>query len=131
MPQRSWQEADPFALPEWLGTDEVTWSAQCALGRPTVPGLLRSDAGSGELACDLLAADVACPMPCVDDHTRTLIHLAWRDGQVQLLRAEDRLTLAVPGTSQDADLVLEAIGRFAHAVGADPEQYGVRLRAGH
>ena len=131
MTLRSWDQVDPFELPEWLGTDEVTWSATCALGRPTVPGVLRSDAGSGELLCDLLAADVACPEPSVDDTTRTRIHQAWRDGQVALLERDGRLTLAMPGTAQDADLVLEAIGRFARAVGTSPGHYGVRLRAGH
>jgi len=122
---------DPFDLPDWLGTDEVTWSAECALGRATVPGHLRSDAGTGEVACDLLAADVACPAPTVDEHIRTSIHQAWRDGQIALVTRGGRLTLAMPGVGQDADLVLEAIGRLALAVGARPGRYGVRLRAGH
>lgn len=131
MTARSWEPVDPFELPEWLGTDDVTWSALCALGKPRVPGVLRSDTGSGELTCDLLAADVACPAPSVDEPTRTRIHQAWRDGQVELLAEEGRLTLGVPGTAQDADLVLEAIGRLAQAVGASPAHFGVRLRAGH
>ncbi|HJQ06307.1 MAG TPA: hypothetical protein VJ872_12720 [Nocardioides sp.] len=131
MGPRQWESVDPFELPDWLGADDVTWSAECALGRPTVPGVLRSDDGSGELACDFLAADVACPAPLVDEPTRTRIHQAWRDGQVELLSDGERLTLGVPGTAQDAGLVLEAIGRFAHAVGTSPAHYGVRLRAGH
>lgn len=131
MTPRSWERVDPFELPDWLGTDDVTWSAQCALGKPLVPGVLRSDTGESELACDLLAADVACPAPCVDEPTRTRIHQAWRDGQVELLAGDGRLTLGVPGTAQDADLTLEAIGRLAQAVGALPGHYGVRLRAGH
>ncbi|GAB3867264.1 hypothetical protein GCM10028801_40940 [Nocardioides maradonensis] len=131
MGPRQWERVDPFELPDWLGDDDVTWSAECALGRPTVPGVLRSDTGSGELACDFLAADVACPAPLVDEATRTRIHQAWRDGQVELLSDGERLTLGVPGTAQDAGLVLEAIGRFANAVGTSPAHYGVRLRAGH
>lgn len=128
---RVFTPVDAFELPDWLGTDEVTWSASCALGRPTVPGVLHSDSGDDELVCDFVAADIACPAPIVDDLTRTRVHQAWRDGQVELLSCEGRLTLAVPGTAQDADLVLEAIGRLAQAVGAHPARYGVRLRAGH
>ena len=127
----AWERVDPFELPDWLGTDDVTWSARAALGRPTVPGVLHSDRGADELRCDLLAADVAAPAPVVDEATRTRVHVAWRDGQVELLSCAGRLTLAVPGTSHDADLVLEAIGRFANAVGALAGHYGVRLRAGH
>ena len=128
---RTWDRVDPFELPDWLGNNDVTWSAQCALGRSTVQGILTSDSGSGELACDVLGADVACPAPLVDEATRTRIHQAWRDGQIELLSGGGRLTIGVPGTTQDAVLVLEAIGRFAHAVGASPAHYGVRLRAGH
>ncbi|GAB2978055.1 hypothetical protein [Nocardioides montaniterrae] len=128
---RVFTSVDPFELPDWLGTDEVTWSASCALGAPTVPGLLRSDTHDAEIVCDLVSADIACPAPIVDDATRIRVHQAWRDGQVELLMCEDRLTLAVPGTAQDADLILEAIGRLASAVGARPSRYGVRLRAGH
>lgn len=127
----TWSRIDPFELPDWLGTDEVTWTASCALGKPMVPGVLHSDSGADEIICDLVAADIACPAPTVDEATRTRVHQAWRDGQVELLTCGGRLTLAVPGTAQDADLVLEAIGRLAQAVGARPARYGVRLRAGH
>lgn len=126
----TWDPVDPFELPEWLGTDEVTWSARCGLGRPTVPGTLVSDTRAAELPCDLLAADVACPAPTVDNPTRTRIHQAWRDGQVELLSSAGRLVVAVPGTAQDADLVLEAVARLARAVGAEPARFAVRLRAG-
>jgi hypothetical protein len=42
--------------------------------------------------------------------------------------AEDRLTLAVPGTSFTADGVLDALSRLAKAVGASADQYAARLR---
>ncbi len=41
---------------------------------------------------------------------------------------DGRLTLAVPGTSFSADLVLEALGRFAKSVGAPAGQYLAALR---
>ena len=56
------------------------------------------------------------------DDIRTRAHLAWRHGQILLLECEDRLTLAVPGTSFTADLCLDAIGRLAKAVGASGDQ---------
>ena len=40
------------------------------------------------------------------------------------------MTLAVPGTSFTADLVLDALARFAKAVGARPESFSVLLRLG-
>ena len=57
------------------------------------------------MPCDLLAVDDAYPQPVADDDIRTRAHLAWRHGQILLLACEDRLTLAVPGTSFTADLV--------------------------
>jgi hypothetical protein len=57
-------------------------------------------------------------------------HQAWRYGQVLLVSVDDRLTLAVPGTRFDADLVLDAMSRLAKAVGASPEHYTVLLRIG-
>jgi len=39
-----------------------------------------------------------------------------------------RLTLAVPGTDFTADHVLEALERFAKAVGAPPGRYLAALR---
>jgi hypothetical protein len=119
---------DPFDLPEWLGEGEVTWAAEAGVRRGHhVPGSLRGG-GSERLACDLLAVDEAHPAPVADDTTRTATHLAWRHGQIHLVQAGDRLTLAVPGTSFTADGVLDAIGRLAKAVGARPDAYSVQLR---
>lgn len=127
-----WEVVDPFDLPEWIGTDDVTWAASCAFGEPLLTGTLRDDGDGTELACDLLAADVACPRPVVDETTRIAVHQAWRLGQVHLIRAasDARLTLAVPAVAHSTDSVLEVIGRLAQAVGAPRERFGVRLRAG-
>ena len=40
------------------------------------------------------------------------------------------MVLAVPGTGFGPDLVLEALGRFASAVGARAERYAALLRLG-
>jgi hypothetical protein len=121
-------EVDAFDLPDWLGTDPVTWSAVGPLRNGIVPGLLHSDVTDARLPCDLLAGDVACPVAVVDEATRVQIHQAWRHGQVHVVRRGDRLTLGAPGTDFPAPRVLDAVGRLAKAVGAPPDHFAVRLR---
>ncbi|MCW2775007.1 MAG: hypothetical protein JWN91_3333 [Nocardioides sp.] len=121
---------DPFDLPEWLGEADVTWTAEAGLRSGyAVPGHLDAD-GHGPLPCDLLAVDVAYPVPVATDGVRHDAHQAWRYGQVLLVDADGRVTLAVPGTGFTADLVLDALGRLAKAVGASEDHYSVRLRIG-
>lgn len=122
------EPVDPFDLPEWLGTSEVTWSAASGVrGAQRIRGALRS--GEGELSCDLMAADVAYPQPLLADPWRRAAHQAWEHGQVQLLTYDGRLTLVVPGTAYSADGALETIGRLAKAVGGDSTRFTVCLRA--
>ncbi len=122
-------EVDPFDLPDWLGTGEVTWSADSGVrSGHLVLGALA--AGDDRIACDLLAVDEAFPRPVADDAVRLPAHQAWQRGQVHLVTIADRLTLTVPGTGFTADLVLDAVSRLALAVGASPERYAVRLRIG-
>lgn len=118
---------DAFDLPEWLGTGEVTWTARSSVhGGHQVRGGL---SGSGErLECDLLGADQAFPTPVLDEDWRRRAHQAWTHGQVLLVEYDGRLSLAVPGTAFTADLVLEAIGRLAKAVGVAPGAFVVALR---
>ncbi|MDP3889682.1 hypothetical protein [Nocardioides sp.] len=121
---------DPFELPEWLGSGEVTWSAsEGVLAGPLVRGRLTGPREE-ELGCDLLAVDAAFPVPVTDDVVRRAAHQAWHHGQVHLLGVEDRLTLTVPGAEFTADRVLDAVGRLALAVAARPESYAVWLRIG-
>jgi hypothetical protein len=121
-------DIDPFDLPEWLGTADVVWRAEAGLRTGhLVQGRLTAD-DEPDLACDLLAVDEAYPEPVVDDETRLRVHQAWRHGQVVVGELGSRMVLAVPGTRFDPDLVLEALGRLARAVGAHAERYAALLR---
>ena len=143
-------DIDPFDLPEWLGTRDVVWRADSGL---RTGHLVRGRLGPGrdaghdsghdsgddaaeesEVACDLLAVDEAYPEPVVDDATRLRVHQAWRHGQVVIGSVDTadgaRMVLAVPGTRLGPDLVLEALGRLARAVGAHAESYAALLRLG-
>lgn len=120
---------DPFDLPDWLGTSEVTWYADSwERAGHRVRGRL-SD-GTDEIACDLLAVDQAWPEPVVDEPARRAAHQAWRIGELLLLEIEGRVTAAAPGTCFSADRILEVLGRLARAVGADPHRFVAALRVG-
>ena len=122
-------DVDPFDLPDWLGVGQVVWHADQGLRTGhLVAGRLMC--GHDVLACDLLAVDEAYPAPVTDDDSRHRAHQAWRHGQVLLGQYADRLTLAVPGTRFDAELVLDALSRLARAVGGAPENMAALLRIG-
>lgn len=119
--------ADPFDLPEWLGTERVTWTAHSGVrDAPLVTGTLRS--ADAWLDCDLLAADRAYPRPVLPEPWRRTAHQTWTYGQVLLVEYDGRLTLTAPGTAFSADLVLEVLARLARAVGVSPERFAVTLR---
>ena len=143
-------DIDPFDLPEWLGTRDVVWRADAGL---RTGHLVRGRLTAGDdptealgLDCDLLAVDEAYPAPVVDDATRLRVHQSWRHGQVVIGNLDDgldsglgndrepaagaRMVLAAPGTRFDPDLVLDALGRLARAVGAHAERYAALLRIG-
>jgi hypothetical protein len=128
------EDLDPFDLPDWLGTGDVTWTSGTGVrAGHHVPGRLHADADDGhahDVPCDLLAIDEAYPVPVASDDVRKRAHQAWRHGQILLLQLDGRPTLAVPGTQFDADLVLDALSRLAKAVGASPDHYAARLRIG-
>lgn len=127
-------EIDPFELPEWLGTGEVTWTSESGLRSGHLVSGLLYGAGHPDLACDLLAVDEAFPVPVVDDATRTRAHQAWRHGQVLCVQhpsgPEGRLTLAIPGRDMTAGRVLDAVARLSKAVGASADDWSVLLRIG-
>jgi len=126
------RDLDPFDLPEWLGAEPVVWTPRSGIhDRHLVVGALSAvDPEERSLPCALLAVDEAYPEPVADDALRHLAHQAWKYGEVLLVTLDDRMTLAVPGTSFTADLVLDALARFAKAVGARPESFSVLLRLG-
>lgn len=124
-----WAELDPFDLPDWVGQRAVVWGTDRGLSGHLVAGSLSGGSGE-ELPCDLLAVDQAYPEPVVGEATRTRVHQSWRHGQVVLLTRHGRATVAVPGTSWSAELVLEAFTRLARSVGADPAAWSVRLALG-
>ena len=120
------EEADPFDLPDWLGTEEVMWRARSGIRDAShVRGELT---GTGSLECDLLAADEAFPQPVLDEAWRRRAHQAWAHGQVLLVAYDGRLTLAVPGTGFTADRVLEALNRLAKAIAVSPDRFLAALR---
>jgi hypothetical protein len=121
-------DIDPFDLPEWLGTHDVVWSSDTGLGAGHLVRGRLTGPGAEDLVCDLLAVDEAYPEPVVDDATRLRVHQAWRHGQVVIGRHDTRMVLAVPGARFDPDLVLDALGRLARAVGARAERYAALLR---
>lgn len=128
--RRGGDPLDPFDLPEWLGSGEVTWVATDGVLRGALVRGRLTGAADEELACDLLAVDAAFPVPVTDDAVRRAAHQAWHHGQVHLLGSEGRLTLAVPGSEFTADRVLDVVARLALAVAARPESYAVWLRIG-
>lgn len=125
-------DVDPFDLPEWLGVGQVVWHADQGLrtGHLVAGRLVADDSPDQVLACDLLAVDEAYPAPVTDDDSRLRVHQAWRHGQILLGSYDDRLVLAVPGTSFDADRVLDTLARLARAVGGSPENIAALIRIG-
>jgi hypothetical protein len=121
-------DIDPFDLPEWLGTHDVVWRSDTGLrAGHLVRGRLTAD-GEADVVCDLLAVDEAYPESVTDDASRLRVHQSWRHGQILVGRYVDRLVLAAPGTRFDADLAIQAIERFARAVGADRSRFSLLLR---
>ena len=121
-------EVDAFDLPDWLGVEEVTWTAVTSLGTsPHVTGALTGRSGAS-LDCDVLACDLAYPEPVLDERWRHDAHQAWTLGQVLLVEYDGRLTLVVPGTTVTAEPALEAVRRLAKAVGAPADRFTVSLR---
>lgn len=120
---------DPFDLPEWLGTTEITWYAgELERGGHHLRGELRAEAGTHP--CDLLAIDQAWPTVVAPDHLREEVHLQWRLGEVSLVEVEGRLTALAPGSWFSAARVLAVLERVARAVGARPDRFVAAIRLG-
>lgn len=119
---------DAFDLPEWLGVEEVTWTAVSSLDTsPHVTGALAGRSGA-TMDCDLLACDLAYPRSVLEEKWRAAAHQAWQLDETLLLEYDDRLTLVVPGTSIGVEAALDAVRRLAKAVGAPSSRFAVTLR---
>ncbi len=121
---------DPFELPEWLGAGEVTWQATEPIGAvSSARGRLVSRGQTqAPVQLQVLAADQAYPQVVCSDTERRQVHQAWHYGEVAVLLVEGRLTLGLPGSSFSADILCEAVARFAKALGAKRAQYSVLLQ---
>ena len=119
---------DAFDLPEWLGVEDVVWTAVTSLGKaPRVTGSLQGTSGD-VLDCDVLACDLAYPQTVLEEKWRAAGHRAWQLGETELLDYDGRLTLVVPGTRVRVEAALEAIRRLAKAVGAPSSRFTVAIR---
>jgi hypothetical protein len=108
----------------------VTWESERGFTTGhRVAGSL-SAPGQEPIGCDLLAVDDAYPEPVASDDTRVRAHQIWRHGEVLVASDAGRLLLVVPGSRLEPDTVLESVARLAHAVGAPPGSYAVRLSVG-
>lgn len=118
---------DAFDLPDWVGTEPVTWrSLQALESSHQVAGELRGESGSVQ-QLDLLAVDIAYPRAVCSESERHDAQQAWQFGEVVLLKVDDRVTAAVPARSIDANLACESMRRVARAVGADASRFWVSL----
>lgn len=123
-------DLDPFDLPDWLAGDDVVWESDSGLRTGhRIAGVFRNGRDD-RLPCALLAIDEAYPSQVAPDAVRHAGHQAWHHGQVLVVEHEATVTLAVPGRRFNADLVMEALARFARAVGASSEEWSVLLRIG-
>ena len=122
---------DAFDLPDWLGLSPVTWTAVSSIGTThLVTGCLRRTDRDDEepIDCDVLACDLAYPVPVLDERWRHDAHQAWTLGEVLLVEYDGRLTMVVPGTTVTAEPAMEAVRRLAKAVGAPADRFTVSLR---
>jgi hypothetical protein len=120
---------DPFDLPEWLASSQVLWEAlESVAGQTVAQGFLRCVDGEEEpVRLDAIAVDAAWPAALCSPTDRRAAHQAWHFGQVVLLDRAGVPALGVPTASFSADLTLEALRRFAKAVGSDPWRFAAQL----
>jgi hypothetical protein len=121
------RQFDAFDLPDWVGTEAITWRSSTALGDThRVEGELQTQAGERH-DFDLLAVDRAYPAVVCSDAERHDAHQAWKFGEIVLLEVDGRVCAAVPASRFDANLACEALRRVAKAVGADRSRFWVSL----
>ncbi|MBA3265655.1 MAG: hypothetical protein H0T14_04680 [Nocardioidaceae bacterium] len=118
---------DAFDLPDWLGTDAVTWTSTTKFdGSARISGQLKNAAGLSR-QLDLLAVDAAYPSPVCPEPERRAAHQAWQFGEVLLFEVDGHLAAAAPGTRFDANLACEVVRRVAKSVGAPSNNFTVSI----
>lgn len=118
---------DAFDLPEWLGTQPMSWRSTTPLDAgPVVGGVLEADDGRRQ-QLDLLAVDAAYPVALCPEPQRRRAHQAWQYGEVILLDVGGRVSAGVPGRRFDANLACETLRRVARSVAADPGTFTVSI----
>jgi len=118
---------DAFDLPDWLGTDAVTWTSTTKFdGSARVSGQVENAAGLSR-QLDLLAVDAAYPSPVCPEPERRAAHQAWQFGEVLLFEVDGHLAAAAPGTRFDANLACEVVRRVAKSVGAPSNNFTVSI----
>ncbi len=118
---------DAFDLPDWLGTEPVTWTSAASLDNSAhVPGEVVGRAGHSR-QLDLLAVDSAYPTPVCPEPERRAAHQAWQFGEVLLFEVNGHLAAAAPGTRFDANLACEVVRRVAKSVGASAKNFTVSI----
>lgn len=116
---------DAFDLPDWLGTESVTWISATSLDDSAhVSGEFIGEADLSR-QLDLLAVDSAYPEPVCPEPERRAAHQAWQFGEVLLFEINGRLAAAAPGTRFDANLACEVVRRVAKSVGAPAQNFTV------
>ena len=123
----TWQRADPFELPDWVGQEDLTWSLDGPLSAAQVRGTVHG-AEEHQIGLDIVCADVAYPAPVVPELMRRECHLSWHHGQVLVLANAVSHALGVPVSALDADTACEALRRFAAAIAVDLERVRVLIR---
>ncbi len=118
---------DAFDLPDWLGTDAVTWTSTTKFDDSArVSGQVENAAGLSR-QLDLLAVDAAYPFPVCPEPERRAAHQAWQFGEVLLFEVDGHLAAAAPGTRFDANLACEVVRRVAKSVGAPSNNFTVSI----
>lgn len=121
---------DPFDLPEWLATEEVTWHAVSTdRAGHLIHGLLTAGPDR-EWPCNLLAVDQAWPRTVAASEVRESVHQTWRNGEVELVEVDGALTLLTPGAGFSSGRVMVTLERFTRAVGARADNYVAAIRLG-
>ncbi len=122
---------DPFDLPDWLGTREVSWAADSGLrASHLVPGSLD---GGGPIVSTATCWGSTGPTRAPVASRRACGTAPTRPGSTGRC-CWSRSVVGSPWPSQapgfTSELVLTALERLAQAVGAEPSSYAVRLRLG-